>query len=84
MAIIYKVTLNKMSMEKIKKFIAECVCMGIEIYVSKHRFGFNGTLEMLPMTHEEFEKHIYKILTKDAAKSYLEDTAPTTQPQTPQ
>lgn len=46
-------------MEKIKKFIAECVCKGIELYVSRHRFGFHGMLEMIPMTKEEFEKHIY-------------------------
>ena len=70
-------------MKKIKNFIAECVCKGIELYVSRHRFGFRGMLEMLPMTHKEFEEHIYKILEHDAAKDYFE-TAPTTHPQFPQ
>lgn len=68
----------------IKNYIAKCVSKGIEIYMKNHRIGFNGMIEMLPMTNEEFEKHIYKILEKDAAKSYLEETAPTTQPQLPQ
>lgn len=68
-------------MKKIEKFIARCVCMGIEMYVRNHRFGFNGMLEMLPMTHSEFEKHIYKVLSSEAAKNYLEETAPTTHPQ---
>lgn len=67
-------------MKKIKNFIAECVCKGIELYVSRHRFGFRGMLEMLPMTHKEFEEHIYKKLERDAAKSYLEETTPTTRP----
>ena len=61
--------------KKLKNWIAECVCKGIELYVSKHRFGFNGQIEMLPMTHKEFEKHLYKKLTEDAADSYLEETA---------
>lgn len=76
--------LNDMNMESLKNYIAKCVCKGIEMYVNKHRFAFKGMIEMLPMTHEEFEKHVYKVLTKDAAKSYLEDTTPTTQPQLPQ
>lgn len=58
----------------IKKFIAECVCKGIELYVSRHRFGFHGMLEMIPMTKEEFEKHIYDKLTDEGAKEYLEKT----------
>lgn len=73
-----------MIMEFIENYIAKCICKGIELYVSKHRFGFNGMIEMLPMTNNEFEKHIYKILEKDAAKNYLEETAPTTHPQLPQ
>lgn len=84
MAVIYKTTTNGMNMESLKNYIAKCVCKGIEMYVNKHRFAFKGMIEMLPMTHEEFEKHVYKVLTKDAAKSYLEDTTPTTQPQLPQ
>lgn len=41
-------------MKFIENYIAKCICKGIELYVSKHRFGFNGMLEMIPMTKEEF------------------------------
>lgn len=50
------------------------------MYVSQHRFGFNGMLEMLPLTNEDFKKHLSKQLTEEAAKSYLE-TVPTIHPQ---
>lgn len=67
-------------MRKIENWIAKCVYKGIELYMSKHRFGFNGHLEMLPMTHAEFEKHLHQVLADDAAESYLEETTPTTHP----
>ena len=62
-------------MKIIKKFIAECVCKGIELYVSKYRFGMHGQIEIYPMTHKEFEKYIYETFTtKEAAQEYLEET----------
>ena len=66
--------------KQIENFIVKCVCKGIEMYVSQHRFGFNGMLEMLPLTNEDFKKHLSKQLTEEAAKSYLE-TVPTIHPQ---
>lgn len=65
--------------KKIENFLAKCVYKGIELYMRKHRFGFNGMLEMLPLKNEDFEKHLQKQLTKDAAKNYL-DTVPTMHP----
>lgn len=59
--------------KNIENFIAKCVCKGIEMYVSKHRFGFNGMIEMLPLTNQDFEKHLYTQLTEDAAKDYIKN-----------
>lgn len=70
----------KIMKKQIENFIVKCVCKGIEMYVSQHRFGFNGMLEMLPLTNEDFKKHLSKQLTEEAAKSYLE-TVPTIHPQ---
>ncbi len=69
-------------MKKVKNFIADLVCLGIEKYVSKHRFGLVGTIEMRPMTHEQFMEHLHKVFqnNEERVRNYL-DTAPTTAPQ---
>lgn len=70
--------------KKIKHFIASAVCEGIEQYVKKHRFGMYGMIEMIPFTHEEFEKHLFNNVfqkQEDSVKNYLSRTIPTTEPQ---
>lgn len=69
-------------MKKIKDFIADIVCLGIEKYVSSHRLGLEGMIEIRPMTHEQFREHLCKVFqnNEERVKNYL-DTAPTTAPQ---
>ncbi len=69
-------------MNRIKEFIADAVCMGIEKYMSKHRLGFNSMIELCPMTHEKFKEYLYKVFqnNKQAVEDYLL-TTPTTAPQ---
>lgn len=69
-------------MKTIKEFIADAVCLGIEKYMKKYRFGLNGMIEITPMTHEQFEEHLYKVFqdNEERVRDYL-DTAPTTAPQ---
>lgn len=69
-------------MKRIKNFIADAVCLGIEKYVSKHRFGLENMIEIRPMTHKQFREHLCKVFqnNEERVRTYL-DTAPTTAPQ---
>ncbi len=69
-------------MKTIKEFIADAVCLGIEKYMKKYRFGLNGMIEITPMTHDQFREHLCKVFqnNEERVKNYL-DTAPTTAPQ---
>lgn len=66
-------------MKTIKEFIADAVCLGIEKYMKKDRFGLNGMIEIIPMTHEQFRGHLHIVFqnNEERVRNYL-DTAPTT------
>ncbi len=63
-------------MKFLEQFIAKCVCKGIEMYVSTHRFGIRRKTEVLPLTHEEFVNFLHDELTEKGAQSYLTATTP--------
>lgn len=67
----------------IKRFIAECVCAGIELYARKYRFALRGLIEMRPMDAQQFEEHLNKVFqnNRERVESYLEEKDPTTAPQ---
>lgn len=69
-------------MKTIKDFIVDAVCLGIEKYMKKDRFGLNGMIEIIPMTHEQFREHLHIVFqnNEERVRNYL-DTAPTTAPQ---
>lgn len=69
-------------MKWFKRFLAECVCRGIDLYMKMHRFGLRGQIEVVPMTNVEFREHLLQVFQgkKDKVEHYLE-TAPTTTPQ---
>lgn len=69
-------------MKTIKDFIADAVCLGIEKYMKKDRFGLNGMIEIIPMTHEQFREHLHIVFqnNEERVRNYL-DTAPITAPQ---
>lgn len=69
-------------MKTIKEFIADEVCLGIEKYMRKDRFGLNGMIEIIPMTHEQFREHLHIVFQNNEERvRYYLDTAPTTAPQ---
>ena len=69
-----------------KRFIAKCVCAGIELYMSKHRFGITGMIEVRPYTHKQFREHLVKVFqgNEENADNYLSENAPTTAPHSEQ
>lgn len=69
-------------MKILKNFIAKCVCSGIELYAKKYRFVLNSSIEIIPLQHKDFEKHLMNVFqnNNDCVRAYLEK-APTTAPQ---
>ncbi len=70
----------------IRKFIAECVCAGIELYMRRHRFGLTGMIEVRPYTHNQFKEHLIKVFqgSEEKADNYLSENVPTTEPHSEQ
>lgn len=59
-------------MKKIKKFIAECVCLGIEMYMQKYRL-YKSYYEIIPMSDEEFRKELTEHNTEKFCESYFKN-----------
>lgn len=58
----------------IKRFIASVVYEGIDEYMKKHRFGIRDYIEVVPMTHDEFGKHLLNNVSQgkeNRVKDYL-------------
>ena len=56
---------------KIKNFIAECVCLGIEKFFKKYRVAVTSR-EILPLTEEEFNQDGERTQKETFLKSYAE------------
>ncbi len=69
-------------MKFIEKFMARCVCEGLELYFRKYRLTFNHSIEIIPLKEDDFKKHLMKVFQGNPklVKDYLEN-APTTTPQ---
>lgn len=72
-------------MNLIERFIAKCVCKGIELYFKKYRLATIGHIEIIPLDKEGFEKHLLNVFqnNSESVRNYLAN-APTTAPQVEQ
>lgn len=65
-------------MKKIENFIINCMYKAIQLYVSKHRFGFNGHIEMFAIPNEKMEDYLLDFFhgNKEAVDEYLARKSP--------
>lgn len=65
----------------LRKFIVSCVYEGIRLYMYNHRFALHGSIEMQPMTVQQFKKHLNKVFYDNElyVNAYLEAKDPTTE-----
>lgn len=63
-------------MKRIKSFFVECAYLAIKRYAKEHHFALRGTIDVVPMTHEEYRKHLEKVFAgnQECVKDYLDTT----------
>lgn len=65
----------------LRKLIVSCVYEGVQLYIRRHRFALLGTIELRPMTTQQFEEHLNRVFHGDESyvKAYLDANDPMTE-----